>query len=401
MSQTIRSLLVVVVGAAVLGFAADHVVRSPGFILPKDFLEYWAAGRLNLRGENPYDPQNLLAEQRTVQPDRANAVMMWNPPPSLALYMPLGLLPAKWASLLWGVTQFAAVMLACFLLAKEYAPGMRWLAPLVAFACVGTWWVITYGQNTGLLVLGLAGFLHFTQRNKPLAAGACAALTALKPHLLAGFGVVLIIDALTHRGRVALASGLSVIAVSLGVALLANPDLVSQFIVAVREPGPGAVALHDWTLPVPAYWLRMELAPSNFLVQFVPCAVACLVLAIWRISAGSAWDWKRALPAIVTLSVLTTPYGGWIFDLPVLLVPAMWCAGRLASARLWVLLGVFLVGQLAIVVVTFATPGALHAYWWVAPASLGLCLLGFVGRGFTAENAEKDRSKQYAVNSAQ
>jgi hypothetical protein len=296
-------------------------------------------------------------------------------------------------------------MLACFLLAKEYAPGRWWLAPVVGFACVGTWWVITYGQNTGLLVLGLAGFLHFTQREKPLAAGACAALTALKPHLLAGFGVVLIIDALTRRGRVALAAGIGVIAVSLGIALSTNPSVLSQFIAALREPGPGAVALHDWTLPVPAYWLRMALAPNNFLVQFLPCVLACIGLAVWRIRAARAWDWKQALPAIVTLSVLTTPYGGWIFDLPVLLVPMMWCAARLASAGQWGLLGVFLVGQLAIVVVTFATPGALHAYWWVAPAALGLCLLGFVGtgtaqesrRGFTAENAkdaEKDRSKQ-------
>jgi hypothetical protein len=380
MSQTIRSLLAVLVGAAVLGFAANHVVNSPGFILPKDFLEYWAAGRLNLRGENPYDPQKLLAEQQTVQPDRRGAVMMWNPPPSLALYMPLGLLPAKWASLLWVVTQFAAVMLACFLLAKEYAPGRWWLAPVVGFTCVGTWWVVTYGQNTGLLVLGLAGFLHFTQREKPLAAGACAALTALKPHLLAGFGVVLIIDALTRRGRITLAAGIGVIAVSLGIALGTNQAVLWQFFAALREPGPGAVALHDWTLPVPAYWLRMEVAPTNFLVQFLPSALACLGLAAWRILAGSAWDWKRALPAIVALSLLTTPYGGWIFDLPVLLVPAMWCAACLASASRWGLLGVFLAGQLAIVVVTFATPGALHAYWWVAPAALALCLLGFAKR---------------------
>ena len=64
MSQTVRSFLVLLVGGAAVAFAADGLVRSAAFRLPKDFPEYWAAGRLNLRGENPYDPAKLLAEQR-------------------------------------------------------------------------------------------------------------------------------------------------------------------------------------------------------------------------------------------------------------------------------------------------------------------------------------------------
>src|SRR5206468_11079814 len=95
-----------------------------------------------------------------------------------------------------------------------------WLAAVAGVASVGTWWVVAYGQNTGLLALGLAGFLYFTRKEKPLAAGACAALTALKPHLLAGFGVLLVADALTRRGRVALAAGVGVVAVALGLAVV-------------------------------------------------------------------------------------------------------------------------------------------------------------------------------------
>ncbi len=386
MSQALRSVLVVLVGGAVLAFAAARMVDSPAFRLPKDFPEYWAAGRLNLRGENPYDPARLLAEQRSADPDRPDAVMMWNPPPSLGLYMPLGLLPARWAALLWIAVQLAAVGLACFLLGKEYSPVRPWLAPLVGLAFVGTWWVVAYGQNTGLIVLGLAGFLHFTRRGKPLAAGACAALTALKPHLLAGFGVLLLADVFTRRGRVALAAGVGVIAVSLGLAVLANPHILGQFEAAVRDPGPDAVALHAWTLPVPAYWLRMSIAPERFWIQFVPCAMACLALLAWRLLVGERWDWQRAMPLVGAVSVLTTPYGGWIFDLPVLLVPVIWCAGRLASLGRWTLLAVFLVSQIAITGISFATPGALHAYWWVAPAALTLCLLGVGQRRATDEH---------------
>jgi hypothetical protein len=84
------------------------------------------------------------------------------------------------------------------------------------------------------------------------------------------------------------------------------------------------------------------------------------------------------MPLVVAVSVLATPYGGWIFDLPVLLVPVVWCAGRLAVAERWRLLAAFLVGQIAVTAVSFATPGALQNYAWVAPASLALCLAGFV-----------------------
>src|ERR1700758_2168136 len=55
---------------------------------PDDFVEYWAAGRLNAHGENPYDPAKLFplekgAGRTTLPLDSAGnetAVMMWNPP---------------------------------------------------------------------------------------------------------------------------------------------------------------------------------------------------------------------------------------------------------------------------------------------------------------------------------
>src|SRR5262245_59584780 len=276
MSQRVRSLLVLLVGGAALVFAADVVVRTPGFLVPRDFLEYWAAGRVNLRGGNPYHPDELLAEQKLADPAREHAVMMWHPPPALAVYMPLGALAPRWATLLWVGLQLAAVFVACDLLWRNYyGREHRWLAAVVALSFAGTWWLVAYGQNTGLMLLGLAGFLHFRQRDKPLAAGACAALTALQPHLLAVFGGLFVADAVTRRGAKSLAIGVGVIGVALIAALGANPAAIEQFVEAVRHPAEGAVLLSGWTLPVPSYWLRMWLAPDHFWVQFVPCALAC------------------------------------------------------------------------------------------------------------------------------
>jgi len=379
MSQTVRSLLVLIIGACAIAFAASRIVHSAAFGIPKDFLEFWAAARLNLHGENPYDPARLLAEQQLADPGRREAVMMWNPPPALALYAPLAIPPVRWAALVWIAAQLLAAVVACDLLWRIYAPNRsRWIAQLVGASFVGTWWLVAYGQNTGLLVLGLAGYLHFIRKDRPFAAGVFAALTALKPHLLAGFGAILIADAATRRGRIALLTGIASIALALGLVLLVNPNVLGQFASAVRDPSPDAIPLHAWTLPVPSYWLRMKVAPDQFWVQFVPCLAACAALVAWRLRAGAQWDWVRAMPLVVSISVLTTPYGGWIFDLPVLLVPVIWSAALLVQRPLW--MWAFLSGQIAITIISFATPGALHAYWWVAPAVLMFCLAGFRSR---------------------
>ncbi len=375
-------------------FVADVLVRAPDFLVPRDFLEYWAAGRVNLRAGNPYHPEELLAEQKLADPTREHAVMMWNPPPALAVYMPLGALPPRWATLLWVGLQLAAVFVACDLLWRTYMlprvadslresastfgesrpPECRWFAAIVAVSFAGTWWLVAYGQNTGFILLGLAGFLHFRQKEKPLAAGACAAITALKPHLLAVFGVLLIADAITRRGAKSLAAGGGVIALALGVALAANPAVIGQFVEAVRHPTEGATPLSDWWLPVPAFWLRRWLAPEHFWVQFVPCALACAAFLAYRLWKGASWDWARMLPLVVAGSLITTPYGGWIFDLPVLLVPVVWAAAELVRTNRFSLAAALICGQAAITAASFARAGALHDYWWVAPAALALCL---------------------------
>jgi hypothetical protein len=386
MSPRIRSLLVLVLGGAALVFAADVVVRTPGFLVPRDFLEYWSAGRVNVGGGNPYNPDELLAEQKRADPDRTHAVMMWNPPPALALYMALGALGPRWAALLWVGLQLAAVFVACDLLWRAYCPTHRKCAALVALSFVGTWWLVAYGQNTGFMLLGLAGFLHFTRTDRPRAAGACAALTVLKPHLLACFGVLLVANAVTRHGRVALATGVAVIVGALGAALATNLAVVSQFIGATRHPAEGAVPLSDWALPVPAYWLRVGIAPDQFWVQFVPCALACAGFLAYRMWKGKEWDWPRALPLVVAVAVLTTPYGGWIFDLPVLLVPVVWATARLVAAKRLILAGVAVAGQAAITAVSLALPQMLQRpiglpeYGWVAPTVLVLCLPGTFAR---------------------
>jgi hypothetical protein len=382
MPARLRSALVALVGLLVVAVAADRVVNSPAFLNPRDFLEYWSAGAVVARGGNPYDPAELLAYQRRADPDRDTAVMMWNPPWSLAVYVPVGMMPVRWATLVWIGLQLAAVMAACDLLWGVYRgpPRLRWVPQLLGLTFAPVVWTVLYGQNTGLLLLGLAGFVHFRTGGKPARAGVCAALTALKPHLLAVFGVLLVIDAVRRRGAVALAAGGATLLAALGLVLVLNPDVITQFVATVRYPGEGAVPLSEWVLPVAAYWLRFLVAPDRFWVQFVPCVVVCAGFVAWRLRRGERWDWSAALPAVVWASVLATPYGGWVFDLTVLLVPVISVAARLAGAGHHTILAAFAAGLVGVTAVSLTWAGSLPGFFWVAPAVLVLCVAAGLSR---------------------
>ncbi|HXD87340.1 MAG TPA: glycosyltransferase family 87 protein, partial [Urbifossiella sp.] len=377
MTPRIRSILVLTCGLGLLGAVADRIVASPALLQPRDFLEYWAAGRLNAFGENPYDAEKLLELQRRADPSRDEAVMMWNPPWSLALYMPVGLLPPRWAALVWVAVQLLAAIVAAAMLWHTYGGPVRRRGAAIGIALVFApiVWTAAFGQATGFVVLGLAGFAYFRQFDRPVLAGAFAALTALKPHLLAVFGVLLVLDAVNRRGRIALASGAAVLAAGIAIALFANPNVCSQYRQAVMHEHSGAIPLHAWVLPVPSYWLRVFATLNfglGFWVQFVPCQAACLAYGAYRFYRGTQWNWTAELPCVVWVSVLATPYGGWIFDLAVLLVPAIAVAARLRP----IALGLFALGQLGITAISLSWVYTLPEFFWIAPAILALCVLG-------------------------
>ena len=365
-------LLLLVTGIAVIRVCRG--VISPE--LPKDFVEYWAVGRLFWTGENSYDPALQLREQQHVYPDWKIALMMWNPPPALPLYAPWGLLPVGLAAWLWNGLQLVAVLTASFLLVRVYAPGSAWwwFLPLT-LGYTGTVCLLLYGQNTGWILLGLAGFVWGQQRKRPWLAGCCGALTVLKPHLLLGFGLVWLWD-LRYRGqpRIALLTGVTMVLLTTTLAHLSDPLVLQHYLTALGEPSPYTVSPKDWMLPAASYWLRYYLALESMAWQFLPSILAALALLLWRLRCREKWSWPQALPVVVAVSVLTTGYGGWIFDLPVLLVPLIALASRMF--QVWPMLLVYLtVWQLLVTCAALLYASGLQNFWWVAPAVLAPYLI--------------------------
>jgi hypothetical protein len=71
---------------------------------------------------------------------------------------------------------------------------------------------------------------------------------------------------------------------------------------------------------------------DNFRLQFLAMIPGLFWFAPWYYCNRARWDWKEQMPLLLLMSVLTTAYGGWPFDLVLLLVPVIQIAARLPGA---------------------------------------------------------------------
>src|SRR5436190_15771977 len=125
---------------AVLGWRLTGATEDRPVLPPDDFVEYWAAGRLNAHGQNPYDGSLLLPLERDAGRDTDEPVMMWNPPWTLTLAMLVGLLKARVAQLLWLAVSLVLVVGCADRLWELYGgpPGQRWVAWLLSLTFLPT-----------------------------------------------------------------------------------------------------------------------------------------------------------------------------------------------------------------------------------------------------------------------
>ena len=197
-----------------------------------------------------------------------------------------------------------------------------------------TLFLMIFGQIGGVCLFGVAGFLYWHERNRPVPAGMCVALTAIKPHLLFAFGLFLILEAIvSRRTRIAVLAGIATLAVAGAVAAWINPNVYPDYMTALTaQPGTaGYVTVREWRLPILGFWLRMWIDPQRFWIQCIPMAVvaASVPFIWWR--TRKCFTWPRITPMLVLLSLLAAPYGGWLFDLVLLLVPLCHAASAIET----------------------------------------------------------------------
>ena len=349
---------------------------KPDLFPPRDFLEYYSAAKVFAGGGDPYDGAQLLPVQREIvgNPDLEKPVSLWTPPYTLALYLPFALLPYNTAHFVWLLIQTLCLATSVELICRSYGwHRSLWLAQLIGFAFSPFFWNLHFGQNTGFILLGLAGFVRF-RPSRPVLAGGFAALTAIKPHLLAVFGVLLLWDAWNRAGRRTLLGGLVVLLIGSLVIWAVQPHIFQWFVEALRRPTtPDAVRLADWDVPLLSYEFRRAVDPDRFGLQFLPLGITGIAAVVWN------WKrpihWPSALPWIGLLSCLVTPYGGGIFDLTVLVLPVLAVLSAARDPRL-ALLALALISWFGFRIVGLAEPiwftpavAVVLGYQWFQPRS--------------------------------
>ena len=349
-----------------------------------DFLTYWTAGRLNAQGINPYDADRVLALQRDVGWPKPFAYRIWYPPWTIGLFMPLASMPQSTARFVWYLLSLGAVVVCADWLWRAYGgdPGKRGIAWLVAatFAPVPIVWKT--GQVSPIMLLGIVGFLAGIRADRPLRAGACLALAASKPQLAYLVWPALVLDATRTRDFRPVVSLAITIGFLLGVALIANPDVLAQFITLSRSESPH-VALAPYVLPsapgTALRWVAVWLAGTDVPnLQFVPMLAGIAWLLWYWQRRGDHWSWLEDMPYVLLVSFATTSWC-WVYDEALLLVPLIHAAVVLADHRPWERSERLLVMAYVVtnVVILSANVSRAHAssYVWTQYAFLALYLL--------------------------
>jgi hypothetical protein len=99
-------------GILVLAYLAPTLTR-PEYYSSDDFFPYWAAGKILLSRQNPYDPQlkeNLQIKLSGHGSDRYPIAIMLNPPWAVTLVMPFGVVNYPTGRLIWLVFSIGCIV---------------------------------------------------------------------------------------------------------------------------------------------------------------------------------------------------------------------------------------------------------------------------------------------------
>jgi hypothetical protein len=205
--------------AAWEGYALNHKPETSG--CGGDFSQFYTAGAIVLHGDVArfYDQPYFRHFQDFMRTDPLRS----HYPPSIGLVMaPLALLPYSAALGTWWALQ-AMCLAACGVIFYRESPLPKpWrINMLVALAALLPVWVaIGIGHLSPMLLLILTGGLTLHRHGRPLLAGLLLSLFAVKPQLMAGLAIWMLLrrDARTLAGiAVGGAVQFAAVAVTLGI----------------------------------------------------------------------------------------------------------------------------------------------------------------------------------------
>jgi hypothetical protein len=354
----ILGVCILAIGLASLYHSSTNSLGS------KDVVQYWASGKLLIHHGNPYDAASVFLLEKQAWPPTPRAQVMFNPPSALLFALPLGLFGAKMAVFLWTLTILGCLLLSTRILWMMHGRRKDRLhlliyifAPMVAS--------LSLGQIVPIALLGVVLFLWLI-RDRPLLAGLCVPLLAVKPQLLLPFGAVVLLWTIKEKQYRFLSGVLLSFAAIFGVILLFDPLIFAHYL-----PVIGSASEFSHVMPNLSALLH-ALHPQTANLQYCPTLVATCWAIGWYLRKGKQWDWNHEGLLVIAVSVAVAPYS-WFED-EVLMVPALLSGIYRCSDGKRSLIGYLMLDGAAIALVLFSFKIFSVAYIWTAPAWVGWIL---------------------------
>ncbi len=325
-NQSLKIFIRLVFVAGALYFFASRASVLKGYVGGRDSILYWAAGRLLIHHHNPYDVNavfELEAQQASAenQPPVDMRVRRQhvprNPPWSLFLILPLGLVDAYWGWLLWMAASLTSLVIAIRLCRNMFArdADVGSLFQLAGYTFAPVLACIVAGQIGLLLLLGIVLFLFF-ESDRPFLAGAALILPFAKPHLLSLFWIAFLFWIVARKKWMVAGGFAAALLVATLVAVLFDPAIFQDY-----RDHLTAAAIGSEFIPSIAGVVRAVFLRRAFWAQFVPAIVASIWCVWFCVVNRSKWDWRDHGATVMVASLLITPYA-WITD-EVVLLPAV------------------------------------------------------------------------------
>jgi hypothetical protein len=360
----------IVVGLALFAllawFLASHQQQIRASVTARDSIQYWAAGKYLVHHQDPYSVPNVLALERSQGYEADRPLVLRNPPWSLWMILPLGLFNSYWAWVVWMAVLLASLVLSMRISWRLYGDGVR---PPTVFLLAGYLFApipacVAAGQFGIVLLLGILLFFSLEERY-PLLAGAVLVIPFAKPHLFTLLWPILALWIGTRK-KWSLAGGFALACLSaVAIALAFDPAVFWHYREMLRQ-----AAIQNEFIPALSGVIRLIFFRRFFWVQFLPM-VAGLLWSGWYYGKNNrVWSWKEHGPALLVVSVLTTPYA-WIADeavlLPAILQGVLWLYGARQKLTLWSQLAIFAfvcLDGLLLLILRAKIPFATGIYFW-------------------------------------
>ncbi len=357
---------------AVLWQLSLRVLNRPDWIMKQDFTNMWSAGRLNLSGENPYDPARLFAvksELSGLDWEQQIVSLLYTPPWSLPLAMAFAALPYSTSRVAWLLLNIFLLLASALWLWRIYRgpANRRWIPLVLAVLFAPAYFVLIFGQVTIIVLFGLVGFIDQVEmRRNDWLAGLFAALMSIKPQLFYLFWIALLLWVIrTRRWKVLAGCGLAILAAA-AIGSAFNPHLIADYLYTLANYSPSG-----WITPTLGSYLRLLFGWERFWLQFIAPLIGLAWFLWYWLRHQRTWLWSRETPLLVFVSILTTFYA-WTYDQALLLaalIPAAAGLARLEGSRTSLVLGVAL---LLVGAVYFVLRRYFNDEWfaWFAPVLL-------------------------------